>query len=316
MNNDLSSLNNTKPLETVGNEPTPVEPVSSEPVPEAPVSNGPTPVIGPVSAPTPAMTMDQKPKKNNTWIIIVIAVLVLVVGGVLLFTQTDIFKKKEETKTEEKKDKKEEKKEEDQKGENKEDYSKYNGVYTYGNNVLKIFYDDNNIRYCINDSQCSYLELEDGKWSYNHFDEKTNATFNDSGLVFETNQGEGLSGTYKKTKDYTIADYFGDNEGDVSLFNSKYNGGYKLGDVDMFTFQSDKTEVRVLIEGQDFSFDVPFDIKEDGSLYVEFLDNIYVVTFDADGNATFTTTKGEKEHDGVYKKQGNIEYKDILRYTL
>ena len=290
MNNDLNNLNNTQP---------PVD-----------TNADPTPIMGPVSAPTPAMQISEEPpEKKKTWIIIVVAIVLvaLVVGGIVLVTKSDIFKKKEEAKTEEKEEKKEEPEETND--------SIYSGVYTYGNNTIKMFYDGEYIRFNLNESSVGYLEEKNGKWVEDFMGDTVTVTFKDGSIDLEKSDDKSVSGNYKKTKDYKIEEYFNDEQGNILYFNNKYNASYKKDEYDMITYQADDNEVRVVINSETSSFDIPFDIKADGSLYKDFMDNTFTITFDDKGNATFTTIKGGKAHDGVYIKQGNITIEQVLNFT-
>ncbi len=297
MNNDLNNLNNVQ-VET---------------------NEEPTPVVGPVSAPTPAMQPEtEPPKKKNTGIIVAVVVLVLlVVGGVLLVTQTDIFKKDEETKTEEKKDKKDkDEKKDEKKEENPKDtsYSKYNGVYANGDKELKLFYDGERFRYIIAESTSGYLELKEDKWISDMFGGKVIVTINDDTAEYVDEAEPENNGTYKKVREYTLEDYFNNGRGNTKYFDTKFNGHYKTDTAEMYTYQLDEEKVRVIIITEKSNLDIEFDIKEDGSLYDSFFDDIYVITFDAEGNATYTTQVGEKEYDAVYKKLGKVSLEELVEY--
>lgn len=302
-NNSLNNLNNTN-LEPAGT-PTPV--VGPTP------SENPTPVIESSAEPTPTLgdkPMNDAPKKNNSWIIIVAVLLVLLVGGGILLTQSGIFdKKEEEEKTEEKKEKETEKKETKE-----EDFSKYSGVYKNNNNTLKIYYDGTYLNYILNgDADSGFFVRYDDTWKEMFSDDIT-LELNEDSIVFTDKENANVGGTYKKEKDYTLDEFFKDSHGDLEHFDSKYNGYYKKDKAEMITYQLDDESVRVFVRTEDSTFDVPFDIKEDGSLYDEFLGDEYVITFDDKGNATWKTLNedGDKDNDGVYTKEGKATYEIVV----
>ncbi len=311
-NNSLNNLNNTN-LEPVGT-PTPVVGPT--------LSENPTPVIETPVEPTPTIgdkPMNDAPKKNKTWIIIVV-LLVLLVGGGILLTQSGIFDKKEEDKTEEKKEKKEETKPEDKKDEKAdEDFSKYNGVYKSNNNVIKLFYYDTNLYYVINDNEDSgYFINESNGWEDIFYNNKT-IKLNDNSIEFTDKENNALNGTYTKTGDYTAKDLFIDHGGDLEFYNlEKYNGYYKNEKNEMFTYQIDEESVRVMLKYENGTFDVEFDIQEDGKLFTDFLDSEFEISYDEKGNATFKTVKGEDEnkYDGTYTKQGKVSFDMIIPFTF
>ena len=251
----------------------------------------------------------QEEKKGNKKIGIIIAIIValLVVGVVVFLVLNKDSKKdtdkKEDTKTEEKKEETP-----------KEDT--YRGIYKLNKNTLKVHCND--ICYIT-----IYNEDEEEIYTEMAYMKKNEIKENDVTITFEKDkitiknesEDDEISGTYTKEKEYTDEEIYKDYYGNIELLKTKYNGYYKLNDKEMYIFQTEEDRVRVYIKCPLQFFDVQFYIKEDGSLFIDFLDDEYQITL-SDNNATFTTLKSEehnKEYDGTYIKQKTIDYKDILK---
>ena len=262
-------------------------------------------------------TTQEVPKKKSPAGIIVLVLVILIVlgvGGWFLATKVlNKEEKKEDTKTEEKAEKKYEKKEEEE-----TTNSDLSGIYVKDKTEIKVLVIDKTVifHYLGESAINSYAELK-GNVAKTGFGSQI-LTFNGDELVVEDNESveeESISGTYKRTKDYTVDDFYKDYLGDPKYFNSKYNGKYENGKYEMLIYQVYEDKCRVNITGDFGVFDIEFDIKEDGSLYEKFFDDVYTVTFDGD-KATFTTVEsedGEKEKDGTYSRKGAITKEEIIK---
>ena len=249
-------------------------------------------------------------KKGGAGIIVLILVIlaVLGVGGGFLATKVlNKEDKKEDTKTEEKN--KEEKKEE----------ISFSGIYESDKGTLKVYDTGKGKIFFTFDgdySVDSYAEVKKGKAVENGFDKREFSLEGESLVVSDDSEDYNIAGVYTKKKEYTAKEYYNDAYGDPKYLESKYNGLYKSDKKKMYIYQTEDGKVRVNVDTGDYSlFDIDFDIKEDGSLYVEFFDDIYTVTFDGD-KTTFTTVKTDdddkKVKDGTYTKEKTLTIEDVI----
>ncbi|MBR6133414.1 MAG: hypothetical protein IKQ29_01710 [Bacilli bacterium] len=270
---------------------------------------------------TPENNIQPEEKQGKGKIGIIIAILVVVcalgIGGFFILNKKD--DKKEPAKTEEKEKKEETPKKEENKKE-EEDFSTYNGLYSNGSKQLSVycknkrtcyvdFYED---EYTLYFTQTSIKENEIKEDSFTLKFENGTAIVEE--IVKEDYYENGISGTYKKEKEYTEEDLYKNKYGDIELLKTKYNGYYTLNKNKMYIYQKDKDKVRVYIIGSFGSFDVEFAIQKDGTLTTDFFDDEYKITI-TDDSATFETTKTDKEEkdkDGTYKKEKTLDYKDII----
>jgi hypothetical protein len=269
--------------------------------------------------PTQENNIQPEKKKGKLGIIIAVIVVLCALGIGCFFLLNNKEDKKEPAKTEEKtEEKKEEKKEEPKK--EKDTSSNYKAIYKDGKKELKI--------YCKDKRNC-YIDFyeEDGSLYFTQSSISENVIKdraftlkfeNDTAIVEEIVEEDyeenGISGTYKKEKDYTDEEFFKDKYGDAELLKSKYNGYYTLNKLKMYIYQKEEKTVRVFITGDFGIFDIEFEIQKDGTLYTDFFEDEYKITL-TDDSAIFETTKTDKEEkpkDGVYKKEKTLSYKDIL----
>ena len=292
----------------------------------------PEPVADPVPVVTPpATTPVEPPKKNNkTLIIVLIVVLLLGVGAWYVYTQTDLFEQntKEDSKKSDKKkdkDKDKDKDKEDEKDDDEdyeemddEELKKYNGVYTFGENTIKLYpTKSGTVFYNINDAMHGFAVNTGDSVTDNSWGEKLSFTLDGTNMKVKSSEYPEYDGTYARKSDYSQEDLINDAYSEDGLFNSSYNGHYTLKDDDMYVFQSRKDTVRVIILAKEFggSFDVEFDIVDETTITEDFFDDVYTIKFTGD-SAVFSTEGEGKEHDGTYKKVGSVDIEELLEFGL
>ena len=284
-------------------EPAPVaapteEPASAEPVAETPVTLEPTPN-----------------KKGNGGLIIAVILLVLAIAFVVLMPYLPFFS--------------DSKKPENNTNTNTNTNTTpepavatakdYEGVYESETAKLRLYnLEKNKLALNIEGDYVYSREVEviNGKITIQGYEENATVILSDDKKsITISGENKNITGEYKKTAAYTKEEYFNDYYGDMQYLNSKYNGKYTLENATLMMYQSEKDEVRVLITKGTGTSDTVFEIKEDGSLYEEFLDDVYTIKF-GENSVIFATDKGEKQYDGTYIYAGAITIDDIIANFL
>ena len=268
---------------------------------------------------------DNNKKKLSVVLICLVVLLFLGVGVFLIINSNDFFKKGNsiENKSNEELEEvviseKEYEEEQHSESEVKNNNNKFNGIYKYNENILKIYgINDNRLFYDLSSSSSSigHANIDGDTATAIVFDTRYEFTLNENGIAVNVSDSVEDSGVYIKQSDYLSEDYYRDNYGDPAFLSSIYNGIYKKGQVVAYLFQISKDKVRVNIEMEGSFSDLEYDIKEDGSLYGEIFDDIYSI-FLEDDKLIFTTIKTEdeeKKYDGEYIKESNLTIEDILK---
>ena len=264
---------------------------------EAPVSS--EPIAPTVDAPTP-----DAPKKNNTTPIIIIVVAALVILGGLFFVLGG--KKKEDTKKETKTEEKEKEKKSDE-----VTIEDYRGIYQLKDKTIKIYPGgDGMAYYSLGEYNNGYIEFKKGILIDESFGEKLSFELTSKGIKVDSSEDPSLNGEFTKASDYTEQDLLKDVYGKPEYFTSKYNGIYEANKVKFYMYQTDEDSVRVIT--REGSWDISFDIEEDGSLYEEFFEDKYYITF-GDKTMTFRTEGEDKEFDGTYNKVGDVTVSELTK---
>ena len=307
-----------------------LEPKVNMEVQTAEVSNSePEPVSNPEPVVTPQATASTTPpKKNNKMLIIVIIVVLLLgVGAWYVCTQTDLLgqntkeeSKKSDKKKDNEKDKEEEQKDDDEPVERMDngELQKYSGVYSNGEYIVKLYpLENETVFYSIDDFTRGFAVGKNGVLIDDSFGETVSFTIDGNNFKVEASEYPDYEGTYTKDSDYSKEDLINDIYSKDGLYESAFNGHYTLKEDDMYMFQSDEDTVRVIILAKSSfsSFDVEFDIIDDKTIKTDFFDDYFTITINSD-NVVFSTEGEDHSHDGTYKKDGTVDFDELLEYGL
>lgn len=272
----------------------------------------------------------EKPKSKKPLLLVIILLVIACIAGFLVwfFVIRDNKKddSKDNTKTEEKETKKEEtKKEETKDSDSMSDWaaSKYNGVYKNDKVVIKLFAYSKKKIYYVAKGDGFYVNSGDLDFSndvaeYDHFDDKYKFTLDSDGVNVESNNEDIPAGKYTKESDYSINDFYTDSYGDPELLKSKYSGCFKKGNDTLYLVQTSDKDVRVAVFKETYTFDVGFEIKEEGYLFEDFMGEVYNITLNNDkAEIKLVSSKKEVDEDtkidGEYTKVSDLTMEEVMK---
>lgn len=247
-------------------------------------------------------------KKDNKKIIIAIVAIVII--AIVLFLL--LGNKKE--------DKKDNNKE--QGNNNVVDYAtRYWGIFTNGTSEIYLYpISVNKVFYTI-DGNGYY---EGVVTATDKTAENDDFTFNVSGenieMIIKAKGTSLTGGVYDKVGDYTDEDFYEYNIGPLEYFDSEYTARFKNDNAEMILIQISETEVEVEIhKGSTMNYNGisgKYIIQEDKSLIKENYSEEDGNKIAIDKNKAIFVAKEEndKEYEGTYEKDDNLEIKDIISF--
>ena len=277
-------------------------------------------------------------RKKTGLIIAVIGLLLIIGSSIYAIIGTDLFKDEKNNDKDEQEEIKDNNDNKDSKDSRDNESIIYNGVYEKDGITIKIFKTDGiDIGSLQRDFYVKFdIILKDGIIS-SYFDNINNNTGKASiiddeyTIVFSNNQLELTAndvalkensslknGVYKKTKDYTIEDYYNDNIGDIKYLNSKYNGKYNFNGNEMFIYQTSEDEVNLILSGNSESsiayLGKQYIINDDGTLKEDvFFDDDKPDTQISFDNENIIFSSNEfPDINGTYIKERNLTIEEII----
>ena len=197
-----------------------------------------------------------------------------------------------------------------------EEKNSYTGIYQLDNTIIKIYqYDDNKLYYWITteSSNTSNIGIIEKDHATGHNFENT-YTFS----LVDKNLKMDINGTsteiYQRISDYSKEYFYSDKYGEAIYINSKYNGDYSFDDNKIYVYQKNNSEVRIyMVFGSD-SIDLNYEIKEDGSLYAEILNDKVTVTFNGNNMIydSISVNSPAYKYKGTYTKVKTLTIDDII----
>ena len=253
------------------------------------------------------MENEEKTKKSNLGIILIgIAILLLITGMFLFLTKGE--KKDNET---------------DIKPVSEVKSSDFDGVYKKEKTTIKLFsLGEKNVYYYIDANGGTIRSsgsFRNGNVFGSLFDENYTFSLLDNGISVETNSTVVLNGTYDKTGNYTIEEFYNDNIGDPSYLTSKYNGIYKDEQSNILMYNINEKEVVFNIDktsdGVISSLQRNFEIKDDNTL--EYVDDstgaVSTITINDDSLTVNIVEDTLINYNGTYKKDSDITIESLLK---
>ena len=194
-------------------------------------------------------------------------------------------------------------------------FGKYNGIYKLNNCEFRVLHIDDNISYRIyigNELRGNgSSSLEDNKLDSDDF----KFEFKDSSLVLKSKVDDIPSGEYKKDSGYSTDEIYADYVGEVSLFDSNYNGKYENEKITIYSIQSQEDEVKVSYTTEEESVGMYLEKKDKDYFATDFFDKKYEVKYNDDTLSFTTISEDEKEStvDGEYTRKGKMTKEEAIK---
>ena len=302
-----------------------VTPVVEGPAPvETPMENQ-APVVVPMEAPqtpepiigaTPVDTASspgenavvQENKKGKTGIIIACAAVALIAIGLALYfvfikdDDTENAKPNTDTQT---------------KQTVTNSSSLFNGVYELNGVSVKLFaISDTEVNYHLESDSSTEegkFEYSNGTITYDSFDTKIVAKIESGNLVVsESNESALVVGTYNKTSECTVDDYYASYYGKAEFFDNEYNGKYTNQDEEIYVYQKNESNLNFEAALKDNNIGTALQIGSDGVATGSIFDDNYELTFNGDEIHFVIKTNGEVSYDNTFKRESKLTKLDII----
>ena len=194
--------------------------------------------------------------------------------------------------------------------------SLYNGIYKLDNATIKLYAVSNDkVNYSYTASMyvsSGTYDYVDGKLEYDFFDDIYKASLDqNNNLVLDSSNKDIVSGTYTKSSEYKLDDYYTDNYGSLELLNNEYNGKYTYEKDYIYVYQAiDKT---IRLSGYVNGTNVGIDMDIDGNKYTsDIFDDHYEVTLVNDNIHLVLKVEGKVTYEKDFVRQSKLTKEDII----
>ena len=197
-------------------------------------------------------------------------------------------------------------------------FGTYKGVYKYRDCEFRVMHNGNEISYMVlknNENMgLNSTTISGNKTTKDEYD----LEFIKNGLKVNSRTKQVYSGVYKKVSGYSTDEIYKDYIGDVSLYNNKYNGKYKLDDYTIYTVQPKNEEVKIYYAVDDEQINIFIEQVGNDRFSTNFFDEKYDLRFDKD-TLYFTALDkegNEKKNSGKYTKETSLTKEEIIKLFL
>ena len=190
---------------------------------------------------------------------------------------------------------------------NKKGKIDYNAVYKLGKNKVKTYKMGDTIYYKAESPEVNNTgnsELNKNKIKLDNIAEGATLTFKNNSALVKADINL-KSGTYKKEGKYKKEDFYA---------TSEINGIYIKDDFRVYIYQRSESEIRLFYTLEEASSDLTLDLDEDGDYYLEFFDDIYIISFIDDSMVIYLETDDEEHQilSGTYTKETSLGVAEII----
>lgn len=195
------------------------------------------------------------------------------------------------------------------------DFDKYTGIYEYKNNTIKVFHNNNKLKFYIYNKNNTQVENSSGILDGNKVNNKKYAiSFTNTSLKLNSKNKDIPSGVYEKTKKYETDDIYKDFIGDIELID-KYSGHYQKDEITLDTILINNESLKIYYKKQKNVVSITLNKVDNNKYQNKVFDNTYEITFD-DNSVQLTITdkdKNIKEESGKYTKKNTLSKVDIIK---
>lgn len=199
----------------------------------------------------------------------------------------------------------------------------FNGVYKDNGVTIKLFaLGEKNVSYNIEangGSVSSTGEFKNGTVFGSLFDENYTFRLTDNGVLVDTNSAVISPGTYSKSGDYKIEEFYEDNVGEAKYLSSKFNGKYTGESTNVLIYNTRENDVIFIInktvDNEFSSFQRNFEIKDENTLVHEddYDGSVSTITFNDDTIVVDIKADTLIDYNGTYTKESGLTIEDLLK---